>query len=796
MNLINIRSTFNYLQKNKFHSLLNVFGLAVGLLFFFHLVSYLFYEKNYDKSFSYSELIYRVNYDVEQNGQNVTHTATTPRGLYQVLPIEIPEVESSAHMYLEKVLVRYNDKNFTDQPALWVEGDFTSIFDFKMIDGTPRLNDKFTCIVSQSMAIKIFGTENPIGKILYINEGMPHEITGLYEDLPTNSHIHCDFFMPVKTFIHYNWLSAKGDWTWQYGWTYLKIKKGTNQEILNAGLKNIADKYLTHLSKQQRKGTFVPQSLSMLHFSSGRTNELGVSTTKETISALYLIAGLILVVIWMNYINLSTALSQKRLNVIATFRKLGANKFQLFKLSLIASIMINLSAIGIAVLLYFLTQNAFDHLIGVTLRLGSIDFPKIIWVTAFILLAGIMVTSLISSIPALKTNLALQKQTNMSGNKSTKWLVGLQFFTSCVLIICSLMVTKQISYMQQADLGVELNQVIVLKGATSTNSHPHRRELFNAFRDEILQSPVFISGTVSMNVPGQPLRYRADNISISGKQSELKQAITIGNIDNGYIQTYGLKLLAGQNFDLSPHLDSAKVLISESTVNVLGFRTPAEAIGQQLRIGEENKIIKGVVNDFHHEGLKKTIEPMLFTHEHPYEFGYYSFRINGNVKQALANMTAIWSKHYPEDPLESFFSDTYFNQQYNNEVRLSRILSVFTLFAIIIASLGLFGMVSIIAQQRTKEIGIRKVNGAKISEILTMLNKDFVKLVMIAFVIAIPIAGYAMSKWLENFAYKTHLSWWIFAIAGLLALGIAFLTVSWQSWRAAKRNPVESLRHE
>ena len=215
-----------------------------------------------------------------------------------------------------------------------------------------------------------------------------------------------------------------------------------------------------------------------------------------------------------------------------------------------------------------------------------------------------------------------------------------------------------------------------------------------------------------------------------------------------------------------------------------------------MRIGEENKIIKGVVNDFHHEGLKKTIEPMLFTHEHPYEFGYYSFRINGNVKQALANMTAIWSKHYPEDPLESFFSDTYFNQQYNNEVRLSRILSVFTLFAIIIASLGLFGMVSIIAQQRTKEIGIRKVNGAKISEILTMLNKDFVKLVMIAFVIAIPIAGYAMSKWLENFAYKTHLSWWIFAIAGLLALGIAFLTVSWQSWRAAKRNPVESLRHE
>ncbi len=796
MSTIKLKSTFNYLKKNKFHSLLNIFGLAVGILFFFQLISYISYEKNYDKVFSGADRIYRVNYDVEQNGERVVHTARTPDRLYHVLKDEIPEVEYSALAYLENVLVRYSDKQYCDQPSLWVDGDFTKIFDFKMVVGKPRLEEKFTSIVSESMAAKIFGKEDPIGKTLYINEGMPHVITGVFKDLPSNSHLHFDFFIPVKTFVHYNWVSAEGNWYWPSWWTYLKLKEGANPENLDAGLKNISDKYLTHLANQQRKGTFVSQPLSSLHFASGRTGELGVSTREKTVSALTLIAGLILFVIWMNYINLSTALSRKRLNVFATFRKLGASRFALIDLSLVESLIINVSAVVVAVFLYFFTQTVFVKLIGANLSQGFINYTGIIVLTAVIVLAGVLVTSLISSVPALKVNPALQQQKKTAKSGSSHWLVAVQFFMSCFLIICSLMVTKQIRYMQKADLGVDLDQVIVLKGATSTNSHPQRRELFNAFRDDVLRNSEFVSGTATMNVPGQPLRYREDNVSVPGKQDDLKQTITMGNIDEGYLQTYGLKLLAGKNFDISQRLDSAKVIISESTSKILGFNSPEEAIGQQVRLGDRNNTIKGVVNDFHHEGLKKASEPMLFSHEHPYEFGFYSFRIKGDPKQAMASLEKIWPKHYPDDPLASFFSNEYFNQQYNEEMRLSKILTAFTLFAIIVASLGLFGLVSFFAQQRTKEIGVRKVNGARVSDIVLMVFAHFTKLEIAAYIVACPLAWYAIDHWLQGFAYKTLISWWIFLLTGVIAFLISVVSVITQTYKAATKNPVEALRHE
>lgn len=796
MYIINIRSTFNHLKKNKFHALLNIFGLAIGLLFFFQLISYISYEKSYDTIFSDSDRIYRVNYDVEQNGQNVIHSAKTPDRLFHVLKDEIPEVEYSALAYIENVLVRYGDKHYSDQPNLWVDGDFAKIFDFKMVAGQPHLEDKLTCIVSESMAANIFGKEDPIGKVLYINEGMPHEVTGVFRDIPTNSHIHFDFFMPVKTFVHYKWTTAEGNWQGNDWWTYLKLKEGTDPKKLDVGLKNISDKYLTQLASQQRKGTFVSQPLTKVHFTSDRTGELGTSTREKTVSALVLIAGLILIVIWMNYVNLSTALSRKRLNVFATFRKLGASKFNLITLSLIESTIINLSAVASSVVLYFLTRNIFTRLISTDLSQGYIDYPKILGITAIIVLAGIVLTSVISSIPSIKVNPALLQQKKMSKNSGTQWLVGLQFFMSCFLVICSLMVTKQVRFMQKAQLGVNLDQVLVLKGAASTNIHPQRRELFNAFRDEVLRDAGFVGGTASMNVPGQPLRFRNNNISIPGKQSELKQSITIGNIDNGYIETYGLKLLAGQNFDNVPRLDSTKILISESTAKTLGFKTPEESIGQQIRIGNGNNTIKGVVNDFHHEGLKKAAEPMLFFHAHPYEFGFYSFRIKGDAQQALASLEKIWPKHYPNDPLDYFFSSDYFNQQYNEEMRLNKILTAFTLFAIVVASLGLFGLVSFFAQQRTKEIGVRKVNGATVGNIVLMVFSYFTRFEVTAFLLACPLAWYVVDHWLQGFAYQTTISWWIFLLTGIIAFVISVVSVITQTYGAAVRNPVEALRYE
>jgi putative ABC transport system permease protein len=413
-----------------------------------------------------------------------------------------------------------------------------------------------------------------------------------------------------------------------------------------------------------------------------------------------------------------------------------------------------------------------------------------------LIVAGILITSMISSIPMLKVNPALQQQKKTMKNSGSQWLVALQFFTSVFLVISSITVAKQISFMQKAQLGVDLEQVLVINGAASTHSDPLRREHFIMFRDEAVQMPGIESGTASMNVPGQPVRYRNSNLSRPEQQSILTRQVTVGQVDDGYIDTYSLQLLAGRNFEQPFRNDSANVIISESTAKLLEFNLPTEAINRQIRMDNRVYTIKGVVNDFHHEGLKKPAEPIIFTHVHPYEFGFYSFKLKGDMQQILARLKPIWDKHYPNDPMDYFFSNEYFNRQYNDELRLSKILTAFTLFAILVASLGLFGLVSFFAQQRTKEIGIRKVNGATVSDIILLVFSFFMRYEIAAFLLACPFAWYFMNRWLQSFAYQTTISWWVFLLTGLVAMLISIVSVISQSWKAARSNPVEALRYE
>lgn len=796
MNLINLRSTWNHLKKNKFHALLNIFGLAVGMLFFVQLIIYIGYEKGYDKYFKSGDRIYRINYDITQNGEKVLHSAKTPRRLFRVLKDEVPEIEMSATAYFENVLVRYNEQLFSDQSDLWVEGDFTDIFELEMIRGEAKLNDAWKCIISESKARRIFGNEDPIGKIIWVNEGMRHEITGIFKDLPSNCHIHCDYFMPIRTWVESGGIPRQETFTGAGWWTYIKIRKAADPGKVEKALEQVSQKYLTFLERQQRTGKFTLQPLEKLHFSTDRDGEFGTSTREKTVDALTLIAALILFLVWMNYVNLSTAIARKRLNVFAIYRKLGASRFTLFLMSLTESVIINSTAIIVSLIMYFLTSGIFSRLINIPISDGFINYSKIIVLTIALIIAGIIVMALIGSVPSLKVNPALIQQRKISKKSGSLWLAGIQFFMSCFLVICSLTVSRQIRFMEKADLGIDLNQVVVLRGAASTHTDSLRREHFNAFREEVLQLPGFISGTASMNVPGEPMRFRINNLSRPDMPSALKREVTLGNIDDGYIETYGLKLLAGRNFEQPIRLDSGKAIITGSLGQILDFTSPETAVGKQLRIGNINYTIKGVVNDFHHEGLKKPAEPVIFIHRHPFEFGYYSFLVNGDMQKSLAHLQAIWTKHYPKDPFDYFFSNEYFDRQYNEEIRLNRILVAFTLFAIIVASLGLFGLISSIAAQRTKEIGFRKVNGATTKDIMLLMFSYFIRFEIPAFLLACPLAWIIMSKWLQGFAYHTTVSWLILVLTGVIAFMIATVSIMTQSYRAATMNPVDALRYE
>ena len=796
MNLINLRSTWNHLKRNKFHVLLNIFGLAAGLLFFVHLATYIGYEKGYDKYFKSGSGIYRINYDVTQNGEKVLHSAKTPRRLYNVVKEEIPDIEMSALAYYEDVLVRYNEQLFSEQSDLWVQGDFTGIFELEMIRGEAKLNDAWHCIISESKAREIFGNEDPIGKVILVNEGMHHIITGIFKDLPANNHIRCDFFMPIRTWVESGGIPREENFLGSAWWTYIKIMKDADPQKVEKSLEQVSQKYLTFLERQNRVGTFTLQPLEKLHYSTDRAGEFGTSTREKTVNALILIAGLILLVVWMNYINLSTAIARKRLNVLATYRRLGAGKLTLFRMALTESAIINLAAIILSLGLYFLTSDLFSRLINTPISDGFINYRAIIIFTIILIAVGIVVMALMGSVPALKVNPALLQQMKITKKSGSLWLAGIQFFISCFLVICLLTVTRQIHYMHNADLGINLDQVVVLRGAASTHTDSLRREHFNAFREEVLKIPGFISGTASMNVPGQPMRFRISNLSSPDMQSELKKEVTLGNIDDGFISTYGLKLLAGRDFEQPIRLDSAKTIISESLGQILGFDSPEAAIGKQLRIGNANYTIKGVVNDFHQEGLKKAVEPVIFIHRHPFEFGFYSFLIRKDAQKSLAQLQSVWSGHYPNDPFDYFFSNEYFDRQYNEEIRLSRILSAFTLFAIIVASLGLFGLISSIAAQRTREIGFRKVNGASIKDIILLMFSYFIRFEIPAFILACPLALVIMRKWLQGFTYQTTVSWTVFAVTGIIAFIIATASVIPQSYKAAIKNPVDALRYE
>jgi putative ABC transport system permease protein len=349
-------------------------------------------------------------------------------------------------------------------------------------------------------------------------------------------------------------------------------------------------------------------------------------------------------------------------------------------------------------------------------------------------------------------------------------------------------------------MGIKLDRVITINAPASLNTDTAKRTRFLSFRRDLLQEPVFSSATANIFTPGQAPRY--GNVEYLRPDAGIRPNSTFfeNNGDDGLIETFGLKLIAGRNFSSRPSDNRRKIMLNESSVRELGFTNAEDAVGKNIYRANRDTIpieVIGVLADFHNEGLQKPIYPMIYNNGHPFEFGFYSVRLNTpDFDYAIGKLKTIWDNHYPADPMEYFFAEEFFFRQYQSENRFGKFYTSLTILSITIACLGLFGLIVFYLNQKRKEIGLRKINGARVAEIMVMLNKEFTKWVAIAFIIAVPVSWYVMDKWLQNFAYRTEMSWWIFAGGGLLALVIALATVSWQSWKAATKNPVEALRYE
>ena len=787
------------LLKNKGITLINICGLTLGLTSFLFIIHYLFYEISFDSFFPDSKSIYRVNADTKTGAEVFYHGSKTSRGLYFGCKKDVPGIAANGDAYFESCLIRFEDSQLASQRVLWVDAGFENVFPFHLIKGKIDFDRPLTGLISESKVAPVFGNQDPVGKIMKVNEGMPVEITGVYEDLPSNTHLTADYFVSIKTWEHYNWISRTPDWNGNSYWNYVKLKPGVDIKSVEETLTRLVNSN-SRRRVSERTTTISLQPLSDLHYFRGLEGEMGSQTNQKSLIFLFIIALLTILIAWINYVNLSTAMAAKRADEIGMRKLIGASKFHIWLQSFIETVILNLAAIILSLIFYRAFLNSFARFFEIPLSQAVFPIRYVIWSLLGVAFTGIFLSSIYNTLTLAGLNPFSGKKVVKQNRSFQKWMVILQMAISIVFLSTTLVVFKQILFMKKAKTGIDFNNVVTINAPASLNSDTTRRTKYFSFRREVLSEPEFKSMTANSFTPGESPRY--GNVEYVRPDAGVRPNSTFfeNTGDDGLIETFGLKLLAGRNFSSLPSDNRRRVLLNESSIRELQFGSPGEAVGRFIYRANRDSIpieVIGVLADFHNEGLQKPIYPMVYNNGHPGEFGYYTVRLATNeTPRAIDKLKAIWVNHYPSDPMNYFFADEYFFRQYQSETRFGKFHSSLTLLTIMIACLGLYGLIIFYLNQKKNEIGLRKINGARVAEIMLMLNKDFIKWVAIAFLIAVPIAWYIMDKWLQNYAYRTELNWWIFAIAGMLSLGIASLTVSWQSWKAATRNPVEALRYE
>jgi putative ABC transport system permease protein len=796
---IQLLSAIRTLLKNRGIAIINIGGLTLGLTAFLFIIHYLFYEISFDSFFTGSDSIYRINADIRTGSEVFYHGSKTPRGLYFALKNEVPGVEANGDAYFESCLIRYKDAQLPEQRVLWVDDGLERVFQLKLIKGKIDFTRILTGIIARSKVEAVFGSDDPIGKIMKVNEGMPVEITGVFDDIPSNTHLTADYFVSVKTWEHYNWISRSPDWNGNSYWNYVKLKPGTDIKTFEETISKLLNDN-TPRRRSERTAVLSLQPLSDLHYIRGLEGEMGSQTNQKSLFYLLIIALLTILIAWINYVNLSTALAAKRADEIAMRKLIGASGFQIWMLSFIETLIPTMFAIIFAVTLYRVFLPAFALYFEVPLLQAVFPARYIVLSLLGVVFSGLLLSSIYNTFTLSGLSPFSGKKTLRHKQGFQKGMVIIQMAVSIVFIICTLVVFKQIIFMRKADTGISLNKVVTLNAPASLNSDSTRRTRYLSFRRDLLGETDFISATANSFTPGEAPRYGYNEYVRPDAGIRPNTLFFENTADDGLFETFGLTLLAGRGFSVKPADNSRMVILNESSVRELGFKSPEDAIGRKIFRANRDTVpieVIGVLADFHNEGLQKPIYPMIYNNGHPFEFGYYSVKLNTpDVEKALEKLQAIWKSHFPADPMNYAFADDFFFRQYKSETRFGKFYIALTFLSITISCLGLYGLIMFYLVQKRREIGIRKINGARVKDVIFMLSRDFVTWVALASVIAVPVAWYAMEKWLQNFAYRTGLSWWIFALAGLVTLVIALLTVSWQSWKAATKNPIEALRYE
>ncbi|MGD8306793.1 MAG: ABC transporter permease [Ignavibacteria bacterium] len=795
------------LKRQLFFSVLNVTGLAVGIACAILIVLFIADELSYDRYHSKADRIYRVNVSAKFGGKDIEGT-WHPAPFARTLMEEFPEVESATRIrFIGNFMIRYGDKNLKEERFVYTDTETFEIFSFPFIKGDPKtcLDEPYTLVMTETLAKKYFGDEDPIGKIVIVDNETEYMVTGIIEEIPKNSHFHFDIFASLESMED----SRNQIWLNQNYPTYLSLVEGTKPEDLEAKFPPLLEKYfgpqliqymgfsIEDFFNQGNKYNLYLQPITDIHLYSDIGGELGVNSDIKYIYIFASIGIFILIIACINFMNLSTARSSGRAKEVGIRKVLGSFRKQLINQFLTEAMIISTIALILALVIMSLTLPFVNNLALKDLEMTTITsvpmLSAIIIITILIgLLAGSYPAFFISSfkpVDVLKSKL-------MVGSKSSflrSVLVVLQFTTSIILIVGAFVVYEQLQFIQNKKLGFDRENVIIIE-----DTWLMEQQVFS-FKEVLKQHPDIKSVSVSGYLPTPSDRTNNMMFKKGEVMTEKTTTVSTWRVDVDYVKTMGMEILQGRDFSDEFASDSAAIIINEAVVKQ--FELGENPVGMLLGdySGSNNSAVYyniiGVVTDFHFESLRQDIDPAVLRLQP--DWSKTSVRISSNNIPALLDfIEEKWDEFAPGNPFDYSFMDSDFDKVYKAEMRLGQIFSVFAMLAIFIGCLGLFGLAAFTSEQRTKEIGIRKTLGASVNGIVFLLSREFGKLVLISFIVSAPIAYYVMNIWLADFAYRINLTLSIFIFAGFIAFLIALLTVSYQAIKAALANPVDSLRNE
>ncbi len=793
------KTAWRNIQFNKLFTVLNIAGLAFGLCVCIILFAFVFNELSFDGMFKNGKDIYRVNMETTES-YNYEKWAEVPNAVGPAMKQDIAQVQSVTRLIKDDfgapASLKAEDKYFVVKNLYLADSTVFQMFDFNFLEGNARtvFSQAKSIVISNSAKERLFGNNTAIGKLIYVNGRDTLHVTGVYKDLPDNSTIDCEMVYNIMD----SWMGKNVSWSNASFETYIQLQPGSNVDEIQKQATSLIDKYVQ--KEHQYYTKFILQPLSKIHLyssdlSDGYSSKLG---SINNVRSLLFLGLLVLLIACINYSNLATARSQKRGKGVGVNKVLGANVRQMLMLFYMETGLLSLISIVIGFCLAFLTIPLFQQITGTELPASNL-FSLPILLSLFII--WLIVTIVAGSYPAFSMSrisplvlMNKSKQKHSIADFIRRGLVIFQFAASIILIISVMLIVQQMRFIRNKNLGYNPKGIVSLSIKSAESGDQISRTI-----NDLKALANIESVSAVQSIPGGVESGRSiKRLSTDKDGFPVSMCRTYGSV----VETMQLRLLAGTDVpETIPKEDTTcYTLINEAVANYLGFKNPEDAIGKKILTGlGDQSIVTGVVKNFNYKSLKDAIGGYVYykMNNGPESVRTLLVRYNTqNLQQLLLQLQDVFKKDMPNSAFDYQFLDKHIQSLYTSEQHTANAATAFSLLAIFIACLGLFGLAAFTAERRTKEIGVRRVLGASVGGITKLLTKDFLKLVALSFVLAAPIAWWTMSKWLEGFAYRINIEWWVFAVAGILALLIALITVSFQAVKAALANPVESLRSE